>query len=306
MSDQNNYLELIKNINLTNIVQLIQEYACMGRSIYTKNKKTVDLCLCFFCYSMIILGWLDLSLILNIYFLGVIYMTVTTFGSFCNNLCVQEITNFERNSKEQDYVERSIEKMDDEQCRKILTNFSKLCNDWLLYASLVLCEWVFQAMNYLIGGGFIFGSLLQIMRFLLYIQYCKRFIKSLESYNDIIYTTKIYISDELADNILLSTAVKHLINVIAINNVFCYNLLAKTNLRVLILIDSCSSSGFNLLSDITLECLKQASKAKSLSSTAIENTKEYIYPSYQKYKIYLLQQKNNMFQQNIVTKKKSN
>lgn len=268
-----NYLELVKNINLIGIIKSARDQFAIGKHAYLQNKKNIDIVLCFVCFLLIILGWLDLSLVSNLYFLGLTYMTVRIIGSFYNQIST---TQNKSNLPEVNYLREGIESLNQEQSYKILEDFSLLANNWLIYSSLVLCDWIFQTVDTLIGG-LILGSILQIGRFLLYMQYCRQFIKSLEPHcEEMSQVNNIYISDELAKKISLPVYAKHLVNIMAINNIVCFNLFARANLKVLTLIDGCSSSGIGMLSNVILEILKQASKGKSLSSITVKNTKGYI------------------------------
>jgi len=239
-----NVIDLIRNVNFSGITKSVSDCFDNAKNIYQQNKKNADFVLCLICFFFIMLGLLDISVISSLYFLGLTYMTVRTVGNFYNKLPISD--------KDLTLLQR-IEAMDLTQMRGYLIEYSSLGNNWLMYSSLIMCDWTIKLVSSLIGNGLIFGSVLQIIRFLLYMQYCKRFIKSLEPYCEEEYQSEhAYISDELAKKLLLSTYVKHLINLIAINNIFCYNLFAKTNLKVLILIDGCSSSGVDMLSTVFL------------------------------------------------------
>ena len=260
-----NYFEF-GNINFSSLNDLAQEYIIVGKNIYLQNKKPVNFILCIVCFVMIMLQWLDLSLISNLYFLGLIYMTVRITGTFYN-----KIPTLETKFNDGTYIQQGIESLDQKQSHKMLAEFSSISCNWLTYSSLILCDWILQTINSIIGTGL--SPVVQIIRFLLYMQYCREFIKSLEPYcKDLSHNEVTYISDELAKNILLSIYAKHLINLMSINNVFCINLFARANLKVLTFIDNCSSSGIDILSNIACEFLKHASKAKTLSSNAVQNT----------------------------------
>lgn len=262
MSELKNYLEYLKNINYIDILKHTQDKIITGKHIYLHNKKSIDLALCVVCFFLIIVEWLDLSFISDLYFLGLIYMTVTTVGYYYNKKI-------------------NLDSGDQKQINKIFENFSLLSNNWLIYSILIICDWILQTINVFIGN-IVLGPIIQICRIMLYMQYCRQFIKSCEPYcQEMLEVDNIYISDELTKKIILPTNVKHLVNIIAINNIFFFNLL-KVNLKFLILIDRCLSSGVDILSNLILKGLKQTSKAKSLSIVSVKNTKEYVVSIIQK------------------------
>lgn len=262
------FVDTVKNINFVNMAKSVYDYSDTGKQIYLQNKKNVDLALCILCFFFILLGWLNISIISSLYFLGLMYMTVITVGVFYNKLPTAA-------DKELSLQQR-VDIMDNIQVKTVLFEFASLTSNWLMYASLVICDWSIQTVNTLIGGGLILGSGLQIGRFLVYMHYCRYFIKSLKPYCDNANAEKTFISEGLAKSLSLSNNVKHLINVISINNVFCYNLFAKANMKVLMLIDGCSSAGVDMLSTICLEALKQSSKTKSLTSVTVNSTWLYL------------------------------
>lgn len=246
---------------------------------YKNNKKTF-----FFCF-FIILFMGDLSLIPSLYFMSLIYMTVKDLGGFYNQVykSTQDIKSKKAN------FEEYIETFNAEKLRKFVIDFSILFNNWLAYSSLVLIDWIFHTLIYLIGSSFgniyISNIIIKIIRTILYMQYCKHFIKSLKPYRErSLQTDETFISDELSKCIGLSSNVKHLMNFITLNNVFCFNFFVKINFEVLTFIDSCSSTGIDVCTVLSLEGTKHISKIKNIQdwvynypNYSIQNIKSYLF-----------------------------
>ena len=110
-----------------------------------------------------------------------------------------------------------------------------------------------------------------------YMYYCRLFIKSLEPhYVTIALSDKTRISDEVGIQFNLQRPVKHLINIMSINNIFCHNLFLRANLWILQVIDSCSLACIDLVSSFAVEGYNRASNARSYSSNVALNAKIYI------------------------------
>lgn len=318
-------MEYIKNFNSMDIIRLFQEYARYGMNFYSQNKKHLDLVICFLSFLVILLGWIDLSIISKLYFLGLIYMTVRTIRYLYDKILISvrddklnKLKNLEKlQNNNQDNIDNNIDNKDnkdsnidnidnqdnqnndnqdnqnndsqifqgikalnDTECKKLLNEFTNLSNNWLMYASLILCDYVIFSLDVLISG-IIIGSILRIIRFVLYMKYCKQFVQILEPYREVSSSEKIILSDEDAEILSLPVQVKHLINLMSINNIFCHNLFAKANHSLLTSIRDYSSLGVDMLSHFFFQTLKQASKVK----LAVGNTKNYLDPIIQKIKL---------------------
>lgn len=305
MSDQNKsdlqqnsmtFVGLLKNINFSNIYNSSHQYITLVQKTYWKNKYHIDLGLCFICFIMIMLGWLNLSLILTFYFSSLVYMTVRTLAYFYNEIVEYEKKggSFKIGLNNSEMLRQISDYIDINDLKKYVTEFVQLVNNWLLYSSLIICDWILLTLISLIGSGLIIGPILQVVRFLLYLQYCKQFIKSLEQHcQEMLSSEKAFISDKVAKILSIPIHIKHLINLMVINNVFCFNFFAKVNLKILKLIDNCSSSGIDMLSNIMLECLEQVSRAKSLSSVAANNTRNLFDPLIKKVKTFMSKTEKN-------------
>jgi hypothetical protein len=246
----------------------LDEYKLIIKDAYSQNRDSVDLALCMVCLLFIIFGWFDLSIISSLYFLSLVYMTVRSVGSFYNQLPTEHAN-----------LQAKVDAMDPFYSKKMLAEFSMLATSWLVYSSLVSVDWVIQSVNSLVGIGLMFQPILRVWRFLLYVQYCKQFSKSLEPYCSESYSLeKTFVSDELAKSIPLSIHAKHMINIMSINNVFCYNLFTKANIKVLTVIDEYSSFGIDTISNILFRALEQASKAKPMLSAVMQNIFGHLTP----------------------------
>lgn len=232
---------------------IFNEYTLKCQTFYSQHKYVFNICSCLISFAFVWLHWFDLSLITNFYFLGLTYMTVGAVGNF-----FVELSPFllKQTPNQQSLITAVTTGLELERSQKILLVFLILANNWLIYSSLVIINWIILMINSLIGGGYVFGPILLLYRYLLHMCYCKEIIKLLAPCTVMFFVDTTYISDDLAISGHVPVYVKHLINLILINNVFCYNLFAKVNLQVLLLIEQCSCPGIDIIYEFVLKLLE--------------------------------------------------
>ena len=271
----NNVLDLIKNINFVGIITSLSDKLSLVKNLYNQNKKIVDSVLCVISLTLILLGRFDLSLVHKLYFCALTYMTVNALGSFYNKL--------PKNGTSSPTVDMkvSIEALEHKESCEILHEIVLIGNNWLTYVSLIMCDWLLNIIEYLIGG-IIISFILHVGKFLLYMQYCKQFCKSLDKVETMQYRDT-YIDEQLSKNVSLPVYVKHLINLMTINNVFCHSMFAVVNLKVLSLIDFCLTSSLDLLLAIFQTSFNTVSAVQPVSSGWMQSTKTYLYSMFARF-----------------------
>lgn len=244
----NNILETIKDINFVEkfnslyfIISLIKEY-------YLRNQVNIDAIGNLIFFMLVLFEWFNLSLIHNLYFLALVYMTVNAVGNHYNKL-----------SKTENDIE-------------ILNEFILISNNWLTYSSLLICHKLNDLIDYLMGGGISIKIILHLGKLLLYMYYTKQFCNSLNKVK--IESRDTYIGDEMAKNASLPSCVKHLINIISINNIFCNNIFI-INHRILLFIDYRLTSSFEMLLYLYNRSISHVSQVQSTNWTQL--IKSYMY-----------------------------
>lgn len=245
-------INLVKNIDYSKLASVLQQYYFLSLNFYQQNRLIVDLILFAVSFALVMFNLIDMSIISKLYFLGLIYMTVVLLGNFYGQM--HNPAN----------LQTGIALMDNNTNRTLLNEFTVVTNNWLLYSSLIVLDYGFSSVGYAIGNGFIFGTALQLVRFNVYMLYCREFIATLEPYmTENKLTDSTFISEETAKSVGVSNYVKNLVNLLAINNVFSYNLLIKTSYKLLVLINNVTSAGVDLMYTFFTNGVNQVSHVKS-------------------------------------------
>jgi hypothetical protein len=258
-------LKPAKNIDYVRLIDTLRDKLVSLKQTYMENKALSDKLLCLVCSALVLLDLFDLSLIKHLYFLNLVYRTAELAGSYYNKLPRQNNAVDSKDSK------NALESLD------MLDDIVKVSNNWLIYSSLVVCEWCLHFLvNLLSGFGILMILVLRIMKYLLYMYHCKEFCKSLQS-NETTELKNTYIGDELSERLCLSPCIKHLVNVISINNIFCYKIFGVANKKVLSVIDYCLTTSYDALLDTVRMCLVQLSMPETVTRGYIGTATDYLY-----------------------------
>lgn len=282
-----------KQLNYQYIVTKAQIYFAKGKEFYSQNKKIGDLSLSFLCCLAVIFGWVDLGRISTLYLLGLVYMTAKAIANFykrigslpkpevLSQLANKEVAPLDVAPSLFNYLEL----LDRNSINESMHEFVTVGNNWMLYASLVLCDKVILGLSYCMSG-FLFGPLLSAARFFGYMYFNNFFVKILEPHSETVGLSIVdWTPGDAKHNKSIPTPTRYLISFMAMNNMASHFVCGKINLEILRVISKGSSkvvealSGFWTQFSMKNPGVSELSTAAGVASTAAVKTSKGFFKS---------------------------
>ncbi|AYV81425.1 MAG: hypothetical protein Harvfovirus33_3 [Harvfovirus sp.] len=232
-------------LNYKDLVAFCGSCLDKGKKFYSQNKKIGDLTMSFVCFILVLGGWVDLEIIGTFYFLGLVYMTAKAImgiygkiGGLVAPIAVEEDKNTEVAPTLLGLIER-LERKDVNEC---LHEFTTLGNNFMIYASLVACDYLILFLNSWMNKV-VFNVIFTVGRFVCYMYFCNLFVPTMETNSESVKLSVTHWSSSEAEyNKSMPVPTRRLITFMAINNIASYYLFAVGNFKILKIITKGSTN----------------------------------------------------------------